>query len=47
MDKDEVLGAVKAAEEAFPKWAATPPKVSDRSVVRVASSPDASLTLSE
>lgn len=28
MSKDEVLEAVKAAEEAFPAWSNTPPKVS-------------------
>lgn len=29
MTEEEVLGAVKAAEDAFPGWSNTPPKVSD------------------
>lgn len=28
MTEEEVLGAVKAAEDAFPAWSTTPPKVS-------------------
>lgn len=30
LSKEEVLEAVKAAEEAFPAWSNTPPKVSQR-----------------
>lgn len=35
LSKEEVLQAVKAAEEAFPAWSNTPPKVSQRAATSV------------